>query len=331
MEEKIKNAKEKITVPHNEFIEMFNVSNSDIKEGNKNVPFKAVLQIGSSKLRKNVTFRVLEQQISKESILFSRQGFLLYTILFDYYAVNQEKLDNDGYLTIKFREIHGDYRNKSYNRFGQIEEETLNSYMEGLEDLHQKEINIDLKGVKEYQRDEISKSIHQNLIEYELIKNKKGVGVAVRYKLGDFGCFLMKSKRMSDKLPIELIQVSYKEIENFFIGMYLVRIIFVDENKKRKKDRKAKNIEPKSISIKSILTNVMCFNRDGSKKGINKFQEIGQASQKTRLLQNFERHLKYVLDLLKDNEVIKDYDFTVDRLTAKNYSLKSTQIIIDYK
>ena len=330
MEKKIKNAKEKITVPHNEFIEMFNVSNSDIKEGNKNVPFKAVLQIGSSKLRKNVTFRVLEQQISKESILFSRQGFLLYTILFDYYAVNQEKLDNDGYLTIKFREIHGDYRNKSYNRFGQIEEETLNSYIDGLEDLH-KDININLKGVKEYEKREFPRIIQQNLIEYELIKNKKGVGVAVRYKLGDFGCFLMKSKRMSDKLPIELIQVSYKEIENFFIGMYLVRIIFVDENKKRKKDRKAKNIEPKSISIKSILTNVMCFNRDGSKKGINKFQEIGQASQKTRLLQNFERHLKYVLDLLKDNEVIKDYDFTVDRLTAKNYSLKSTQIIIDYK
>ncbi len=321
--------RKKITVVHNEFIEMFNVSNSDIKVQERNTTIiEATKKIDKNGI-KNVCFKVEREKevngnqkimanVDCTDILFLRQSFLLYTFLFDYYVTNQEDLDDDGYLVITFNEIHREYRNKPYNAFGQIDKDTFNSYIKGFQDLHKKKIEINLRKCKGKRYKKFSPNvIRQNLIEYEIIKNK-----AIRYSLGDLGRFLFETKRMSSKLPIELVQVFYDQIDEFFIGMYLTRIIYIERKKKENE---------KGISIKSILKQIMCFNRRKLPKGINKYQEIKQAPQKTKLLKNFQKYLEYVLILLKDNKVIKGYDFTVDKLTAKNYALISTQVIIQLR
>ena len=77
---------EDIIIIHNEIIKMFNIQNCDIQETSE-----ASIEL-NEKERKKIVFYVdnkkTEQQYNeydfKKNFLFSRQDFLLYTILFDY-------------------------------------------------------------------------------------------------------------------------------------------------------------------------------------------------------------------------------------------------------
>lgn len=318
---------EDIIIIHNEIIKMFNIQNCDIQETSE-----ASIEL-NEKERKKIVFYVdnkkTEQQYNeydfKKNFLFSRQDFLLYTILFDYYVRNQDNLCDDK-LEISFRKIHVDYRNKKIGRYGEINKEILNSYIDGLEDLHKKKIKMVEKNRK------ISAEncyIDQNLIEYEIVKNKNNFPIAIRYSLGKLGKLILQSKRFSKKLPVELIQISYKEMSIFFIGVYLARIIYIDKYAKMRKKKSKKEMQ-KAINVKTIMKNIMSFNTDGSKKGLNKYQEIEKAKQKTRLLNNFDKYLRIVLNSFKDKGIIEDYKITVKKISTKNYFLENTKIIIIY-
>lgn len=239
----IKYSKEKITVPYNEFMKIFFVCTSDIEriKENKKFPFRATLKIDkdidvwflvkedyvtkivmekSEEIKKveqdNRLNYIIENSI-KPKIIFERQSYLLYCILFDYFSNNQDKLDN-GYLIISFKEIHQLYRSKTLKQFGIIDSNTIESYKNGLEDLNQKEILISLvksqNNEKDYSKRYIKNfykpSIYQNLIDYEFIKNDKDQIVSVKYTLGDFGKLILESGRMATNIPIELMRISYK-------------------------------------------------------------------------------------------------------------------------
>lgn len=358
--------KNKVVVLHNEFMEMFCIDRSEIirtstgwsaskkiyKDSDLTVDL--TLDEGTAaqiiKKRKIETTKENVNKIIEELIMFSRQSYLMYIILFDYYKSNEEKIDNEGYLVITLKEIHQMYRNKTLDKFRRIHQDTMDSYLNGLEDLHIKKIKINLgtiKTKKEIGKEKLKKRyikdfpenvIDQNLIEYELIPNEKKESVSVKYKLGEFGKLMRNSKKMSSILPIELIQLNYKEISKFYIGMYISRLIYMSRKQKE---------NYKSVSIKHILENIMCFNLDGSSKGINKYQEIKNAPQKTKLINTFVEQLKYVLDLftrkeddkkkeeitekskeIEDNEnkIIKDYEISVDKITSKNYDWDSTVV-----
>lgn len=309
--------KQKIVVLHNEFMQIFCVTNNEIQND----------FVAKKKIYQDSDFKV-EIRGEQENIIFERQSYMLYCILFDYYINNQEKLDK-GYLIISFKEIHKLYRGKEFNCFGKIDIDTLNSYQAGIKDLYNKKIRMILdeikikekrKYAKVYISDFPKKSIEQRLVEYELIRNDKNEVVSVKYKLGDFGELMLKSKRMSSILPIELLQVSYKEMAMFYIGMYIAKLIYIAKKKKEKK---------KSVRVKTLLTNIMCFSSNGSKKGITKYEEIKQAKQKNGLMKNFEEQLRAVLYCFVKNEIIYQGIITVDKLTAKNYELDSTEIVLE--
>lgn len=360
--------KSKITVLLNEFMQIFCIDSSKIvntstgwrasKKIYKDSDLTADLILEKETLLDVLKNRKMMEEENKneyynkaitECMMFSRQSYLMYIILFDYYKSNEEKIDNEGNLVITFKEIHQLYRNKTLDKFRRIHEDTMKSYIAGLEDLHRKRISINLNIVKKqkevgkeklkkrYIKDFPISNIEQNLIEYELIKDDRKEIVSVKYKLGAFGKLMLASKKMSMMLPIELIQLNYKEITKFYIGMYLLKLIYMSRKQKE---------TYKSVNIKHILENIMCFNLDGSSKGINKYQEIKNAEQKTKLIDTFEKQLRYVLDLFADKEdeteneykgkededkqtgIIKDYEITVDKITSKNYDWESTVVKI---
>lgn len=350
----IKYSKEKITVPYNEFMKIFFVCTSDIEyiKENKKFPFRATIKIDTDI---NVLFLVKEDYITKSlkekseeikkvepvdrfnyiianiikpKIIFERQSYLLYCILFDYFSNNQDKLDN-GYLIISFKEIHQLYRNKTLKHFGAIDSNTLESYKNGLEDLHEKEIFISLQKSQNNEKEKSKKyikefnkpCINQNLIDYEFVKNDKDQIVSVKYRLGDFGKLMLESGRMASNIPIELIRLPYKEINKFYLGMYIGKLIFINK----------RTSVSKSVSVKCILNNIMSFNIDGTKKGITKCEEIKTAIQKTKLISKFEEQLRAVLKEFKTKEIVKEFEINVDKITAKNFDKENSKITIFFK
>lgn len=342
----------KILVPHNEFMKLFLVSKSDIDKNNSdsNILIRAKVKIGRDL---EVEFRVTKDEIDKrvdmlkeiqeiedindrnqylirklvdEYILFDRQSYLLYCILFDYYVNNKDIVDEDNSIIISVKQIHQLYREKTLKYYGKIDSTTLEAYEKGFEDLRKKTIFINLqksidnseKNKKKYIKKFPKMYIYQNLIDYQPIKNSKKKIVSIKYTLGELGKLILESDRMSTNMPIELIRVPYKEISKFYLGMYISKMYFMNRIKGNNK----------SISIKCILENIMCFNTNGSPKGINKHQEITQAKQKTKLIRNFEGQLRAVLYLFEKEKIIKKYELSVDKITGRNFDKASTQLTI---
>lgn len=344
---------ENAIIPTNEFMQMFMLTNSNCKKINflrdsimfcsvKNIDNKSEIEIYwelvhlykdmevQQKILKMGKAILKNKQIRekvKRFSTFTREEILMYLILFNHYVENKEHIDENGNIVISIKEIHCKYRNKTLKMYSQIDNATYITYLKAINALGEKTIHINTSACKDkipYIKKNDIYEINDKLLTYKSIKSKDETKVlGIRYNLGKFGDLLIISKRMTSKFPVELLESSYKQIEQVFIGLYISKIIYINQNKRKFNGTI-------NLSIPSIMNNIMYYDKNGentSQTLLQRFNEKGK--QNYKLIKNFEKILKNVLELYKKHNFIMDFE--VDSISVANYKLKSTKAKIIVK
>lgn len=283
---------------------------------------KSILDVDvKSKLTKNEILNVINGICS-----FSRDQIVLYLILFDYFVKHYNELDN-GYLVIDLKQIHSFYRGKTLNKFGYIDEQTLKSYTRAFKQLICKELTINTMGnkIKNYGEGKICPILKGSLIE-----NDKGLCTGLKFSLGELGEMLYSSKQFSGMFPTNLLHKSYNEILYVEIALYLCRINFM-----RKKGKQIRTNGKYTISIISILKNIMFFGGNGLITGLTYYDRLfdlsnsnekNHSNNKSRAVKKFNVVLFEVLEELVKTKAIKSFEYP--NINVKNILDKETLVEI---
>lgn len=265
--------------------------------------------------------------IVKNYAVFSREEIIMYLILFNHYVENAEHLDENGNIVISIKEIHCKYRNKSLKMYSQIDESTLKTYFKSIKLLSEKAVSINTEAYKNkipYIRKNEIPSFFDKIINYTSIRDKTGAKLlGIKYNLGKFGDFLIASKRMTSKFPVELLERPYKQIGQVFMGIYISKMLYINTHKR-------KFTGTLTLSIPTILNNIIYFDKNGINTGKTLFQRLNDnTKQNYRQVKNFENSLKIVLELYKKHFYIQNYE--LDNISVANYKSKNTKLKIIVK
>jgi hypothetical protein len=343
----LKYVNDNVVVSTNEFMQLFMLNLADYREpipksdeillcADKKIDNKATIRLTwdllslynteGQKILLEKKEKILSSSTVKKNIsefgLFSREEIIVYLILFNHYAENIDHLDNDKNIVITFKDIHCKYRNKTLKMYSQVDASTNNTYNLAIKSLSSKRVSINTdmckKNISYIRKREIA-SFTDFLLNYTAIKNNDGKkATSIKYNLGKFGELLLRSKRMTSKFPVELLERPYKQIGQVFIGLYISKMIFINQKRRGIDDGL-------TISIPAILRNIIYYDLKGKNTGQTLLERLGnKEKQSYTLLKTFNANLSEVLELYKKHNFIKDY--TKDDITLISYKLKSTKL-----
>jgi hypothetical protein len=248
-----------------------------------------------------------------KNLIFTSQEIVLMMILLSKLIENKSN-------EISIKEIEKYYRKK---RTGRIINTTIqNTYLVTLMKLQEKSLLFHVGDVrKRYKVSNIS--AEQQLLELTDCKKDKVNNLTFNYSFGKFEEVIIKSKRYSDLLPIEVMHSSYKQITFVLISLYIGRLIFINQRKRKKTI---------CITIKGIMSHIYTFDKEGYNTGKTYYDVINSSvSNKYTLLKLFQKNLLKILDLLKAKGSIKEYQLkpnNIKTINISNYDLIKLEITI---
>ena len=249
---------------------------------------------------------------------FTTHELFLIFILLDHY----KKFGSiDCHLT--FSHIHKNYRNKRTGRTIVMNQKELQIYKNAINSLQQKRIKLEIKNTrKRYGVNNTYISDFRLLIITAYTEQENG-DISFDYTLSQYGQVLLNSKRFSDILPIEILHISYQQAMILYIGIYLSRLIFINQRKKQSEF---------TINISSIMKHIRMHDKQGNDTGKTLYEILkDNISNKYTYLNTFKKDLENVLYLIYKNGKIYNRRFIsieLENLNVKNYELSKLQIYL---
>lgn len=254
-------------------------------------------------------------QIESECKTFTTHEVFLLMILLDYYIKNGAEPQ---FITLSY--IHKAYRDKRTGKKNVMSQTDLSAYIKAIDQLRLKKVSVDIKNVRrkyKVNNTHICNKRLLNLREYMRLPNGD---IIFSYDFGEFGDILVKSKRYSNNIPIDIVRCSYQQITMLYIMMYLSKLIYINQKK---------TVNDFKLMFTSIMKHIKVHAKDGSNTNQNLLEILGtKIMNKYNYLTIFKQHLINVLDMLLENGTIKDYAIhpNIDELTIKNYEKYKLQI-----
>jgi hypothetical protein len=249
---------------------------------------------------------------------FSTHEIMLLVILLDHYI----KCGGLG-TSLSLSYIHSKYRNKRVGKNKVMSNKELMAYHTALEDLQKKKISLSIGNTrKRYKLNNtrISSIRLFNISNYSFNSNGDFV---FEYNFGKYGETLIKSKRYSNNVPIDMVKVSFQQIEIVYLFLYLSRLIFINKRKLHSE---------KEVMLETIFKQIKIHDKQGNNTQISLYGLInGNYPTKYVSIRQFQTHLLYVLEMFKKMGTIRDYrmyPIDIKDLSIKNYQSTKLQIII---
>ena len=130
---------------------------------------------------------------------------------------------------------------------------------------------------------------------------------------------------MSGTMPISLIRSEYNQINKLQIGLYISRMVFINNRKTKVQENKKYN-----LSIKSILDNIMAFGENGCAECKTLYVKLMDKDEdqklKWKLLKILKKTLKDTLQEFVTYKKIKD--FNVPEIKLKDISKREVAVEI---
>lgn len=248
------------------------------------------------------TTKTLERKsridLTANSSLFTIHEFILWIILVDF------KLKNPSInYPISLSYIHKKYRGKRVGKTEVMSQSDLDAYKRALNGLQRKRINMNTgKGRLRYKQNNIEVN-NGRIFKITNITEKSNGDLVFEYTLGNYGEVIRKCKRYSDMLPINILKTSYKQNMKLYIGIYISRLIFINRRKQRNEI---------VVTIDSIMKHIRLHDSSGVDSGKNLYELMNEDHiSKYSKLKLFNSYLIEVLEMLKFNSTIYDYDMSL--------------------
>lgn len=235
-----------------------------------------------------------------EPKVLSAEEIIIYDILLSYMTNNDSR---DGNYTLMFRDINRIRGLKYFNASNSISSEL--AYVRALKSLTDTRIH--------YQENMFDLKQSFNLLYTGFIyTDTKIIGVIFKFEKRALDFINLKQKTTT---KYNLFKFNFKEIISYQIIRYLILIIFLSSRD-----------DSKIINVKTIMKQIVYFNRDGSSQKNNYYESITSNNKRTQLLTRFNKKLLAVLKVLKESNSIKDYKVNlgkkIDLLVDDDYSIK---------
>lgn len=263
------------------------------------------------KKKKKTSVKIL----GKNQTFTSHELFLI-IILLDHYK-KYGSID----CSLTFSHIHKNYRNKRTGRTIVMSEDELKIYKEAINSLQHKKIELEIKNTrKKYGVNNTYISDFRLLIITAYTESDNG-DISFNYTFSQYGQILLDSKRYSDILPIELLHISYQQVMLLYIGIYLSRLIFINQRKKQ---------SDFMINISSIMKHIKIHDKKGKDIGKTLYEILKEdISNKYTYINTFKKDLEKVLYVLYRNGSIDNIEYvavSLEELNVRNYELGKLQI-----
>lgn len=251
---------------------------------------------------------------------FSTHEISMLLILLDHYIKNKGLS-----IPITLKKIHKCYRNKRTGKKDIMSYSNKAAYSNALRRLQEKKINVEINNKRKRYKVNNKNIYGQRLLKITDWKSLSDGDFQFEYSFGDYGNILLKSKRYSNNVPIEMIHASYQQITFVYIMLYLSRLIFINRRKL---------IPNINITIDGLMKRIIQHDKNGNstRKSLSDVLEQ-DVKNKYIYLKIFKKHLKMVLRLFEDNGIISSYKFNIikdlDELNIKNYKNCKLKIVIN--
>lgn len=237
--------------------------------------------------------------LTNKTQMFTVHELILWTILVDFKLKNPSNC-----FAISLSYIHKKYREKRTGKTEVMSKSDLDAYMNALNGLQRKRINLKISNTRVRYHLNHKEITNGRIFKITNITGKQNGDLIFEYTLGEYGEIISKSKRYSDMLPIDILKIPYKQNMKLYIAMYIARLVFI--NKKR-------NLNEFIITTESIMKKIRLHDSNGIDIGKTLY-ELTKENNITKYskLKLFNNYLNDVLEMLKKNGAIYNYDASLE-------------------
>lgn len=217
--------------------------------------------------------------------------------------------------------IHKNYRNKRTGRKIVMNKKDWLSYIKALNDLQNKNVNLIIGNVRKRYGMNKSKINNKPILVIKNMNYMENGDISISYDLGKLGEIILKSKRYSTNVPIDIIRKPYQQVMLIYLSMYISRLVYINSRKRNTYF---------NVKLTSILDNIIIHNKKGYSIGISLKTALNtNITNKYTYLEEFKRNLIYVLELLKKCGVIYGfitYPEDINNISIRNYEIYKLQL-----